>query len=34
VLDNKFYAPGIGLVQEQTVQGGNDILKLVSVTGP
>jgi hypothetical protein len=34
VLDNKFYVPGIGLVQEQTVQGGNDILKLVSVTGP
>jgi hypothetical protein len=34
VLDNKFYVPGIGLVQEQTVQGGSDILKLVSVQKP
>jgi hypothetical protein len=34
VLDNKFYVRGTGLVQEQTVQGGNDILKLVSVQKP
>jgi hypothetical protein len=34
VLDNKFYVRGIGLVQEQTVQGGSDILKLVSVQKP
>jgi hypothetical protein len=32
VLDNKFYIRDIGLVKEQTVQGGNDVLKLVSVT--
>jgi hypothetical protein len=32
VLDNKFYVPGIGLVREQTVPGGNDVLNLVSVT--
>src|SRR5262245_26245559 len=31
VLDNKFYVPGIGLVREQTVQGGSDVLELVSV---
>jgi hypothetical protein len=32
VLDNKFYVQGIGLVREQTVQGGDDVLNLVSVT--
>jgi hypothetical protein len=32
VLDNKYYVRGIGLVREQTVQGGNDVLELVSVT--
>ena len=32
VLDNKYYVKGIGNVQEQTVQGGNDVLNLVSVT--
>jgi hypothetical protein len=34
VLDNKYYVRGIGLVREQTVQGGSDFLELVSVTGP
>jgi hypothetical protein len=34
VLDNKYYVRGIGLVREQTVQGGTDVLELVSVTGP
>ena len=32
VLDNKFYVKGIGNVKEQTVQGGDDVLNLVSVT--
>jgi hypothetical protein len=31
VLDNKFYVRNVGLVREQTVQGGTDILELVSV---
>jgi hypothetical protein len=31
ILDNKFYVPGIGLVAERTVQGGNDFLELVGV---
>jgi hypothetical protein len=34
VLDNKYYVRDIGLVREQTVQGGSDFLELVSVTGP
>jgi hypothetical protein len=34
VLDNKYYVRGIGLVREQTIQGGSDVLELVSVTGP
>jgi hypothetical protein len=34
VLDNKFYVRNIGLVREQTVQGGSDFLELVSVTKP
>jgi hypothetical protein len=34
VLDNKYYVKDIGLVREQTVQGGNDTLALVSVTSP
>jgi hypothetical protein len=33
VLDNKYYVRNIGLVREQTVQGGSDFLELVSVTG-
>ena len=32
VLDRKFYVRGIGLVKEQTVQGGSDVFELVSVT--
>jgi hypothetical protein len=31
VLDNKYYVRNIGLVREQTIQGGSDILELVSV---
>ena len=34
VLDHKFYVRGIGLVKEQTVQGGSDVLELVSVKRP
>jgi hypothetical protein len=34
VLDNKYYVRNIGLVREQTVQGGTDVLELVSVKGP
>jgi hypothetical protein len=34
VLDNKFYVRNIGLVREQTVRGGTDVLELVTVTGP
>ena len=30
VLDNKYYVRDIGLVKEQTVQGGSDVLELVS----
>jgi hypothetical protein len=33
VLDNKYYVPNVGLVREQTIQGGSDVLDLVSVTG-
>jgi hypothetical protein len=32
VLDNKYYVKDIGLVREETIQGGNDALSLVSVT--
>jgi len=34
VLDNKYYVRGIGLVSEQTIQGGSDVLELVKRTGP
>src|SRR5262245_31828315 len=34
VLDNKYYVRDTGVVREQTGQGGNDVLELVSVTGP
>jgi hypothetical protein len=33
VLDNKFYVQNVGLVKEQTVQGGSDFLELVKKTG-
>lgn len=32
VVDNKYYAPGVGEVAEYTVKGGTDFLELVSVT--
>jgi hypothetical protein len=32
VLDNKFYVRDVGLVKEQTVEGGSDVLELVSMT--
>ena len=32
ILEHKFYVRGIGLMKEQTVRGGSDVLELVSVT--
>jgi hypothetical protein len=32
VLDNKYYVRNVGLVRERTIQGGSDVLELVSVT--
>jgi hypothetical protein len=34
VLDNKYYVRDIGLAREGTIQGGSDVLELVSVTKP
>src|SRR5262245_47181116 len=34
VLDNKYYVRSVGNVREQTIQGGNDELELISVSGP
>jgi hypothetical protein len=34
VLDNKFYVPNVGLVREQTVEGGSEFLELVNVQNP
>jgi hypothetical protein len=31
VVDHKYYAPGIGDIKEETVQGGNEILELVNI---
>jgi hypothetical protein len=31
VLDNRYYVHNLGLVREQTIRGGSDILELVSV---
>ena len=31
VAENKYYAPGVGLVREELVQGGSGIIELVSV---
>jgi hypothetical protein len=31
VVDHKYYAPGIGDIKEETVQGGNEKLELVSI---
>jgi hypothetical protein len=33
VVDQKYYAPGIGIVVEKTIAGGNEYAKLVSVQG-
>jgi hypothetical protein len=33
LLDNKYYVRGIGLVREQTIEGGSDFLELTSPTG-
>jgi hypothetical protein len=33
-LENKFYCPGIGIALEQTIQGGDDVNRLVNVIGP
>jgi len=34
VLDDKYYVRGIGLVREQTIEGGSDVLDLVSLSRP
>jgi hypothetical protein len=34
VLENKFYCPNLGIALEQTVQGGDDVNRLVNVIGP
>jgi hypothetical protein len=34
VVDNKYYVRGIGLVREQTIRGGDDVLSLVAVRKP
>jgi hypothetical protein len=31
VVDNKWYAKGVGEVREETVKGGSDFLELVSI---
>ena len=31
VLENKYYAPGVGVVREEAVKGGSTVLELVSV---
>jgi hypothetical protein len=31
VLDHKFYAPGVGVVKEEQVQGGSETLELVAI---
>jgi hypothetical protein len=33
VVDQKTYAPGLGIVMEQALAGGQEIAKLVKVTG-
>jgi hypothetical protein len=33
-LENKFYCPGIGIALEQTIQGGDEVNRLVNVIGP
>lgn len=32
IVENKYFAPGIGMVLEQMVQGGSDMMNLVSIT--
>jgi hypothetical protein len=31
LLENKFYAPGVGVVFERLVKGGEEVLRLVEV---
>ena len=33
VVDMKVYAPGLGIVMEQAIAGGQEVAKLVKVTG-
>ena len=33
VVDQKVYAPGLGIVLERAIAGGREVAKLVSVTG-
>jgi hypothetical protein len=34
VVDMKFYAPGIGIVLEKALAGGQEVAELVKVSGP
>jgi hypothetical protein len=31
IVEHKFYAPGVGVVREELVQGGDDVLELIEV---
>ncbi len=31
VLENKYYAPGIGVIQEVAVKGGNEVVELINI---
>jgi hypothetical protein len=34
ILEHKFYAPGIGVVMERVLRGGQEVSRLVSYTPP
>jgi hypothetical protein len=34
LLENKFYAPGVGPVLERLIRGGREVLRLVEVREP
>jgi hypothetical protein len=31
IVEHKFYAPDVGVVREELVQGGDDVLELIEV---
>jgi hypothetical protein len=31
LLENKYYAPGVGVVLERLIEGGDEVLRLVEV---